>query len=151
MPKTFDRAPELPKMRRRIGRDTTELMITTLALLGTVGLVGIMIRASVFDITSQDEYDFIKNFFMVSTAVLWLVVVRLELTAKKKAEQLYDTQMKEYEILRTKWLEIATMKLERDAQTSMNPNVMVTPQVVENKMVEIKTEPESEAGSDEEN
>jgi uncharacterized protein YnzC (UPF0291/DUF896 family) len=151
MPKTFDRAPELPKMRRRIGRDTTELMITTLALLGTVGLVGIMIRASVFDITSQDEYDFIKNFFMVTTAVLWLVVVRLELTAKKKAEQLYDTQMKEYEILRTKWLEIATMKLERDAQTSMNPNVMVTPQVVENKMVEIKTEPESEAGSDEEN
>ena len=151
MPKTFDRAPELPKMRRRIGRDTTELMITTLALLGTVGLVGIMIRASVFDITSQDEYDFIKNFFMVTTAVLWLVVVRLELTAKKKAEQLYDTQMKEYEILRTKWLEIATMKLERDAQSSMNPNVMVAPQVVENKMVEIKTEPESEAGSDEEN
>ena len=151
MPKTFDRAPELPKMRRRIGRDTTELMITTLALLGTVGLVGIMIRASVFDITSQDEYDFIKNFFMVTTAVLWLVVVRLELTAKKKAEQLYDTQMKEYEILRTKWLEIATMKLERDAQSSMNPNVMVAPQVVENKMVEIQTEPVDEKGSDEEN
>ena len=151
MPKTFDRAPELPKMRRRIGRDTTELMITTLALLGTVGLVGIMIRASVFDITSQDEYDFIKNFFMVTTAVLWLVVVRLELTAKKKAEQLYDTQMKEYEILRTKWLEIATMKLERDAQSSMNSNVMVAPQVVENKMVEIQTEPVDEKGSDEEN
>jgi len=151
MPKTFDRAPELPKMRRRIGRDTTELMITTLALLGTAGLVGVMIRASVFDITSQDEYEFIKYFFIAATAVLWLVVVRLELTAKKKAEQLYDTQMKEYEILRTKWLEIATMKLERDAQTSMNPSMMVAPQVVENKMVEIKTESESEPGSDEEN
>ncbi|MGB2268239.1 MAG: hypothetical protein ACPH5T_05935, partial [Candidatus Poseidoniaceae archaeon] len=60
-------------------------------------------------------------------------------------------QMKEYEILRTKWLEIATMKLERDAQSSMNSNVMVAPQVVENKMVEIKSEPESDAGSDEEN
>ena len=83
--------------------------------------------------------------------MLWLVVVRLELTAKKKAEQLYDTQMKEYEILRTKWLEIATMKLERDAQNSMNPNVMVAPKVVENKMVEIKTEPVDEKGSDEEN
>jgi hypothetical protein len=151
MPKTFDRAPELPKMRRRIGRDTTELMITALALMGTAGLVGVMIRASVFDITSQEEYDFIKYFFMVSTAVLWLVVVRLELTAKKKAEQLYDTQMKEYEILRTKWLEIATMKLERDAQNSLNPNVMVAPKVVDNKMVEIKTEPVDEKGSDEEN
>ena len=151
MPKTFDRAPELPKMRRRIGRDTTELLITALALLGTAGLVGVMIRSSVFDITSQEEYDFIKYFFIASTTVLWLVVVRLELTAKKKAEQLYDTQMKEYEILRTKWLEIATMKLERDAQTSMNSNVMIAPKVVENQMVEIKTETVRENGSDEEN
>ena len=151
MPKTFDRAPELPKVRRRIGRDTTELLITALALLGTAGLVGVMIRSSVFDITSQEEYDFIKYFFIASTTVLWLVVVRLELTAKKKAEQLYDTQMKEYEILRTKWLEIATMKLERDAQTSMNSNVMIAPKVVENQMVEIKTETVRENGSDEEN
>ncbi|MGB1567504.1 MAG: hypothetical protein ACPHBQ_03400, partial [Candidatus Poseidoniaceae archaeon] len=72
MPKTFDRAPELPKVRRRIGRDTTELLITTLALLGTASLVGVMIRSSVFDITSQEEYDFIKYFFMATTAVLWL-------------------------------------------------------------------------------
>ncbi len=140
MPKTFDRAPELPKMRRRIGRDTTELLITTLALLGTAGLVGVMIRASVFDISSQDEYDFIKYFFIASTMVLWLVVVRLELTAKKKAEQLYDTQMKEYELMRTKWLEIATMKLERDAQYSIDSSAMVAPQKSA-KIVEIKSEP----------
>ena len=153
MPKTFDRAPELPKVRRRIGRDTTELLITSLALLGTAGLVGVLIRASVFDISSQDEYDFIKYFFMISTAVLWLVVVRLELTAKKKAEQLYDTQMKEYEIMRTKWLEIASMKLERDAQNSMNANVMISPKPVSTKMVEIKTSNDttSDVASDEEN
>jgi len=153
MPKTFDRAPELPKVRRRIGRDTTELLITSLALLGTAGLVGVMIRASVFDISSQDEYDFIKYFFMISTAVLWLVVVRLELTAKKKAEQLYDTQMKEYEIMRTKWLEIASMKLERDAQNSMNTNVMISPKPVSTQMVEIKTSNDttSDVASDEEN
>ena len=142
MPKTFDRAPELPRVRRRIGRDTTELLITTLALLGTAGLVGVMIRASVFDIASQDEYDFIKYFFIIVTLTLWLVLVRLELTAKKKAEQLYDTQMKEYEIMRTKWLEIASMKLEREAQNSINPNVMIPPKVVETKLVEINSEPE---------
>ena len=153
MPKTFDRAPELPKVRRRIGRDTTELLITLLALLGTGGLVAIMIRFSVFDINSQEEYDFIKYFFMISTALLWLVVVRLELTAKKKAEQLYDTQMKEYEIMRTKWLEIATMKLERDAQNSMDTNVMIPPKPVSTKVVEIKTDTVSEAdiATDEEN
>jgi hypothetical protein len=90
---------------------------------------------------------------MISTALLWLVVVRLELTAKKKAEQLYDTQMKEYEIMRTKWLEIATMKLERDAQNSMDSNVMIPPKPVSTKMVEIKTDTVSEAdiATDEEN
>ncbi len=149
MPKTFDRAPELPRVRRRIGRDTTEVLITTLALLGTAGLVGVMIRASVFDIASQDEYDFIKYFFIIVTLTLWLVLVRLELTAKKKAEQLYDTQMKEYEIMRTKWLEIASMKLEREAQNSINPNVMIPPKVVETQLVEIHSEPEKTTdGSD---
>ena len=149
MPKTFDRAPELPRVRRRIGRDTTEFLITTLALLGTAGLVGVMIRASVFDIASQDEYDFIKYFFIIVTLTLWLVLVRLELTAKKKAEQLYDTQMKEYEIMRTKWLEIASMKLDREAQNSINPNVMIPPKVVETQLVEIHSEPEKTTdGSD---
>tara|TARA_B100001079_G_C16075798_1_gene367686 strand:- start:59 stop:514 length:456 start_codon:yes stop_codon:yes gene_type:complete len=151
MPKTFDRAPELPRVRRRIGRDTTELMITSLALLGTAGIVFIMTRSFVFDITSQEEYDFIKYFFITSTAVLWLVVVRLELTAKSKAEQLYDTQMKEYEIMRTKWLEIASMKLERDAQNSMNSSIMVPPKEVTNQIVEIKGKSEDDSGSDEEN
>ena len=151
MPKTFDRAPELPRVRRRIGRDTTELMITLLALLGTAGIVFIMTRSFVFDITSQEEYDFIKYFFITSTAVLWLVVVRLELTAKSKAEQLYDTQMKEYEIMRTKWLEIASMKLERDAQNSMNSSIMVPPKKVTNQIVEIKGKSEDDSGSDEEN
>jgi|TARA_B100001741_G_scaffold229167_1_gene190696 hypothetical protein len=151
MPKTFDRAPELPKVRRRIGRDTTEVMITFLALLGTAGIVAVLLRLSVFDISSQEEYDQTKYFLMASTVVLWLVVVRLELTAKRKAEQLYDTQMKEYEIMRTKWLEIASKKLERDAQNSMNPNVMIPPKPVSNQMVEIKSEPEVVTGSDEEN
>ena len=112
MPKTFDRAPELPKIRRRIGRDTTELLVTTMALTATTVLFGILIRWSVLDIKTANEYDFIKYFFIVTTVVLWLLVIRLELTAKKKAESLYGVQMKEYEIMRTKWLEIASKKME---------------------------------------
>ena len=47
-------------------------MITALALMGTAGLVGVMIRASVFDI--KEEYDFIKYFFMASTACFGLLL-----------------------------------------------------------------------------
>lgn len=138
MPKTFDRAPELPKMRRRIGRDTTELLITMLALLSTAGIVAVLIRTSVFDITSQDEYNFIKYFLICTSAFLWLTVVRLEFTAKNKAEILYETQMKEYEIMRAKWLDIASQKMEIEAKRSMDYSNLVQPSVVSSKPVEIK-------------
>jgi hypothetical protein len=136
MPKSFDQAPELPKMRRRIGRDTTELLVTSLALLVSCGLFGILIRWSVFDIQDNSEYGFIKNFFIALTAILWLLVIRLELTAKKKAENLYEIQMNEYEIMRTKWLEIASKKLEMDAQQAMKPMTIV--QAVEQLPVQHK-------------
>ena len=140
MPKTFDRAPELPKIRRRIGRDTTELLVTTMALTATTVLFGILIRWSVLDIKTANEYDFIKYFFIITTVVLWLLVIRLELTAKKKAESLYGVQMKEYEIMRTKWLEIASKKMENEANRSMEPmKVVPAAQVV----IAEKTERES--------
>ena len=131
MPKTFDRPPELPRMRRRIGRDTTEMLVTSLALLSTTIVFGILIRWSVFDIETESEYQFIKYFFIGSTLLLWLLEIRLELTAKKKAEDLYQIQMNEYEIMRTKWLEIASRKMEIDAKRSMEPMKTVpTAQVV---------------------
>ena len=82
MPKTFDRAPELPKMRRRIGRDTTELLITSLALLSTAVLFGVLIRkpSDWFDITSQTEYERLMFGMLATTIILWLSIVRLELT-----------------------------------------------------------------------
>ncbi len=125
MPKTFDRAPELPRMRRRIGRDTTELLVTILALACSAGIFGIMIRWSFFDISEQAEYDFMKNFLIATTAVLWIIVIRLELTAKHKAETLYGHQMNEYEIMRTKWLEIASQKMDFEAQKAIQPAIEV--------------------------
>ena len=127
MPKTFDRAPELPKLRRRIGRDTTELMITTLALLSSVVLFGILIRQPTdwFDIQSAQEYERLLYGMFGTTVILWGAIIRLELTAKSKAEKLYKVQMNEYEIMRTKWLEIASQKMEIEAKRSMEPMKVV--------------------------
>ena len=132
MPKTFDRAPELPKMRRRIGRDTTELLITTLALLSTAVLFGVLIRkpADWFDISSQTEYERLMFGMLATTIILWLAIIRLELTAKTKAESLYKVQMNEYEIMRTKWLEIASQKMDIEAKRSMEPMKVVQSQQI---------------------
>ena len=125
MPKTFDRAPELPKPRRRIGRDTTELIVTIIALSSTVCNVLVGVRYGMFDIESQSEYNFIQYFFLATTVVFWVGMIRLELTAKAKAESLYEVQMKEYEIMRTKWLDIASKKMEIDANRALEPMKVV--------------------------
>lgn len=144
MPKTFDRAPELPKMRRRIGRDTTELMITTLALTATFVLFGVLIRkpSEWFDISSQAEYERLLLGMLVTSIILWLAIIRLELTAKSKAESLYKVQMNEYEIMRTKWLEIASQKMDIEAKRSMEPMKVVKTQEV--AIVQTTPKPESD-------
>lgn len=142
MPKTFDRAPELPKLRRRIGRDTTELMITSLALTSSIVLFGILIRQPTdwFDIQSGQEYERLLYGMFGTTVILWSAIVRLELTAKSKAEKLYKVQMDEYEIMRTKWLEIASQKMEIEAKRSMEPM-----KVVQQAQVAIEKTPEKNA------
>ena len=144
MPKTFDRAPELPKMRRRIGRDTTELMITTLALTATFVLFGVLIRkpSEWFDISSQAEYERLLLGMLVTSIILWLAIIRLELTAKSKAESLYKVQMNEYEIMRTKWLEIASQKMDIEAKRSMEPMKVVKTQEV--AVVQATPKPEAD-------
>ncbi|MBT5454151.1 MAG: hypothetical protein HOK85_04790, partial [Euryarchaeota archaeon] len=69
MPKAFDRAPDQPKLRRRSSMDAMEFL-NLLLCLGTLVLVLlIMIRWSVFDITTKEEYDFIK-FFSIGLLVI---------------------------------------------------------------------------------
>ena len=148
MPKTFDRAPELPKLRRRIVRDTTELMITSLALLSSVVLFGILIRqpADWFDIQSGQEYERLMYGMFGTTIILWAAIVRLELTAKSKAEKLYKVQMNEYEIMRTKWLEIASQKMDIEAKRSMEPM-----KVVQQAQVAVAQTPQKEDTSESRN
>ncbi len=142
MPKRFNTAPELPRVRRRIGRDTTEAMVTVLALACSAGVFGVMIRWEFFDITTQSEYDFMRNAFLISSGLLWLMVIRLELTSKSKAESLYAIQMKEYEIMRTQWLEIASEKMVYDAKKATQPL-----EIVQNREPIIVQVPEKEKKS----
>ena len=78
---------------------------------------------------------------LVTSIILWLAIIRLELTAKSKAESLYKVQMNEYEIMRTKWLEIASQKMDIEAKRSMEPMKVVKTQEV--AVVQTTPKPES--------
>ena len=79
---------------------------------------------------------------LVTSIILWLAIIRLELTAKSKAESLYKVQMNEYEIMRTKWLEIASQKMDIEAKRSMEPMKVVKTQEV--AVVQTTPKPESD-------
>jgi hypothetical protein len=131
MPKAFDRAPDQPKLRRRSSMDAMEFL-NLLLCLGTLVLVLlIMIRWSVFDITTKEEYDFIKFFSIGLLVTSALGMFRFDLGAKNRANEDYTFKMKEYEILRTKWLEITSKKMEMESSRSMESmSVVKAAQVV---------------------
>lgn len=135
MPKSFDRAPDQPKLRRRSSMDTMEFL-NLLLCIGTLILVLlIMTRQSVFDISTNEEYDFIKYFSITLLALSAIGMFRFDLGAKKRATEDYTFKMKEYEILRTKWLEITSKKMEMESSRTME-----SMQVVKNAKVVVKAE-----------
>jgi hypothetical protein len=145
MAKSFNTAPELPKVHRRIGRDLTEGLVTLLALACSIGIFAVAIRRpkSWFDISNQGEYDFLLNALIASSVILWILVVRLDFSAKSRAEMVYKTKMKEYEIMRETWLEIASEKMVFEAKKS----TQVVEVVKESEPIIVKV-PEPEKKSD---
>ena len=143
MAKSFNTAPELPKVRRRIGRDTTEVMVTSLAIASSVGVFLSLQRLYTFDITNDTEYYFMRNSLIVTTVLLWTLVIRLDFSAKSRAEMVYKTKMKEYEIMRETWLEIASEKMVFEAKKS----TQVVEIVKESEPIIVKV-PEPEKKSD---
>ena len=131
MPKAFDRAPDQPKLRRRSSMDAMEFL-NLLLCLGTLVLVLlIMVRWNMFDINDKAEYDFIKYFSIVLLALSALGMFRFDLGAKRRAHEDYTFKMKEYEILRTKWLEITSKKMEMESSRTLESmNVVKAAQVV---------------------
>ena len=106
-----------------------------------------MIRWSVFDINSKEEYDFIKYFSIALLFITSFGMFRFDLGAKKRANEDYTFKMKEYEILRTKWLEITSKKMEMESSRTME-----SMQVVKDAKVVVKVESnESESNTKLEN
>jgi len=131
MPKSFDRAPDQPKLRRRSSMDTMEFLNLLLCLSSLLLVLLIMIRWNVFDITTKEEYNFIKYFSIILLILSALGMFRFDLGAKKRANEDYTFKMKEYEILRTKWLEITSKKMEMESSRTMESmKVVKSAQVV---------------------
>jgi hypothetical protein len=119
MPKksaTFDVAPELPTPKRRDSRDLTEYFVDLMAVASTAMLIMVLTNQWIFDIADPAKYQTMLYAAFGLFAVFWFGAIRLDLSAKKNSEKLFETQMKDYEIMRTKWVELASQRLEIEAK-----------------------------------
>ena len=118
MPKksaTFDVAPELPTPTRRQSRDTTEWAIDFMAVSATVFAILVSMNFSPLGLTT-DNFEFVRSLMIGLSALFWIGAIRLDISAKKNAEKLFEIQMNNYEIMRTKWVELASQRLEIQAK-----------------------------------
>jgi hypothetical protein len=113
---TFDVAPELPTPKRRDSRDLTEVVVDLMAITFTVMMVMVLTNQWIFNVTDTTSYNRLMYVSIGLFAVFWIAAIRLDLSAKKNAEKLFETQMNDYEVMRSKWLELASQRLEIEAK-----------------------------------
>lgn len=112
---TFDTAPELPTPTRRQSRDTTEWAIDLMAVSATVFAILVSMDFGPLGLTA-DNIEFVRTLMIGLSTLFWIAAIRLDISAKKNSEKLFELQMNNYEIMRTKWVELASQRLEIEAK-----------------------------------
>jgi hypothetical protein len=106
-----------PKRRRRLGMDFYEFCtFFAFFALGTLSvMVLIKIPNGEFDHISDTRNGIIGVGFIFSG----LFLVKFDINAKRRAKSQFDYDLKEYEMIRTKWLENEATKLELESKYSL--------------------------------
>ncbi len=106
-----------PKRRRRVGLDLYEFCTFILFLsLGAVGLMILLkIPSGTFDHVSDSRNGIIGLGFLISG----LALVKFDHSARLRAVKKFEYDLKEYEMIRTKWLEMEASKLEMEKEYSL--------------------------------
>ena len=118
MPKkstTFDVAPEMPIPTRRQKRDTTEWAIDLMAVSATIFAILVSMDFGPLNLT-DDNAVFVRNLMIGLSTLFWIAAIRLDISAKKNSEKQFELQMSNYETMRTKWVELASQRLEIEAK-----------------------------------
>ena len=130
-----------PKKKRRTSLDLYEFC--TFILFVSLGCIGLMILlklpSGTFDHVSDERNGIIGLGFLLSGWAL----IRFDASARRRARQKYDYDLAEYELIRTKFLEMEAAKLELQKEYSIqymsstgNNAIIIDPGVDESKEVQ---------------
>ena len=136
-----------PKKRRRTSLDLYEFC--TFIVFVTLGSIGLMILlklpSGTFDHVSDERNGIIGLGFLLSG----LALIKFDTSARRRANERFDYDLAEYELIRTKFLEMEAAKLELQKEYSIQymsngGNTIV----VDPGEIESKKDNESEEDSD---
>ena len=106
-----------PKKKRRTSLDLYEFC--TFILFVSLGCIGLMILlklpSGTFDHVSDERNGIIGLGFLLSGWAL----IRFDVSARRRAREKYDYDLAEYELIRTKFLEMEAAKLELQKEYSI--------------------------------
>ena len=120
-----------PKKRRRSSMDLYELCtFIVFVSLGTIGLMILLkLPSGTFDHISDERNGIIGLGFLLSA----LALIKFDTVARKRENEKFSYDLSEYEMIRTKFLEMEAAKLEMEKEysiqymTSSNGTVIVNP------------------------
>ncbi len=106
-----------PKKKRRTSLDLYEFCTFILFVsLGTIGLMILLkLPSGTFDHVSDERNGIIGLGFLLSGWAL----IRFDASARRRAREKYDYDLAEYELIRTKFLEMEAAKLELQKEYSI--------------------------------
>ena len=130
-----------PKRKRRVTMDTYEFC--TFLIFVSLGAIGVMILlklpSGTFDHVSDSRNGVIGLGFVISGALL----LKFDSNARARAAKKFDYDLAEYEMIRTKWLEMEATKLDMQKEHSIqylavdSSKPIIVESLPESKVIEV--------------
>ena len=97
----------------------------------SLGAIGAMILLKIPDGTFDHISDVRNAVIGIGWFISGLVLIKFDSNSRKRAREQFDYDLAEYEMIRTRWLDLEASKLELQKQYSTQMIVTESPQMVE--------------------
>ena len=106
-----------PKRKRRVPMDLYEFC--TFLVFVSLGTIGLMIMLKIPGGTFNHVSDYRNAVVGIGFIITGLLLLKFDSNARTRASMKFDYDLAEYEMIRTKWLEMEVTKLELQKENSI--------------------------------
>ena len=147
MPSGYSKKPNQPSHKRRYPLDFYELVFFTIFTIFFMLIVGIISGLWYFSDIDPDQNIIgipIMAWCLVGFILCSIVLYLFDRAAVKRQKEKFDFDLKEYEILRSKWIELEARSMEQEKLTNNNTFFISKQEPVSEVIQSVKTESHEE-------